>query len=69
MSEAEKVVRVRNSDGNWMVVKFLSFGEVRKSGKKFPGIVVQKDDGFPFPVEAEDVHPDDYGRLIAQFGK
>jgi hypothetical protein len=68
VSQVEKI-RIRNADGYWMMANILGFGEVKISGKIVQGVIVQLDDGFPVPVNAVDVHPDDFDRVINRVGK
>ncbi len=65
-----EIVRIRNSKGGWLPVRFLGFGEGQVPGRTVQGIIVQiEDDTFPTPIETENVHPDDFRRLVDHFAK
>ena len=51
-------------------MRFLGFGEGQVPGRTVQGIIVQiEDDTFPTPIETENVHPDDFRRLVDHFAK
>jgi hypothetical protein len=64
-----ETIRIR-SQGGWLTVRFLNFGEIQVSGRTVQGVIIQVDDNtFPNAVEAKDVHPDDFKSLVNRFAK